>query len=198
MGQWGIRRLHSGLRVMPEAVTKPVLQRMLNRVLHSAARALPGSVSLRPALHRWRGVAVGRNVFIGDEVYLENEYPECVEIGDSSEIGLRTVILAHLRGPGRVVIGRNVWIGPCCLIASASGRTLTIGDGAVIAGACVITSDVAEGAFIRAPVAAPAGIARVPLATSTYQQFLRGLRPIRSRQAAQPPPSSDQSANGKA
>src|SRR5215469_12341119 len=78
---------------MPEVVAKPLIQRMLNRALHTAARILPGSVSLRPALHRWRGVAVSRKVFIGDEVYLENEYPECVEIGDSSEIGLRTVIL---------------------------------------------------------------------------------------------------------
>ena len=183
---------------MPEAVTKPLLQRMLNRALHTAARSLPGSVSLRPALHRLRGVAVGRNVFIGDEVYLENEYPECIEIGDSSEIGLRTVILAHLRGPGRVVIGRNVWIGPCCLIASANGRTLTIGDGAVIAGACAITADVAERAFIKAPVAAPAGIAQVPLATSTYQQFLLGLRPIRNREAPRPPQPASRSENGKA
>jgi UDP-3-O-[3-hydroxymyristoyl] glucosamine N-acyltransferase len=183
---------------MPETVTKPLLRRMLNRALHSAARSLPGSVSLRPALHRWRGVSVGRNVFIGDEVYLENEYPERIEIGDSSEIGLRTVILAHLRGPGRVVIGHNVWIGPCCLIASANGRTLTIGDGAVIAGACVITADVAERAFIKAPVAAPAGIAQVPLATSTYQQFLLGLRPVRSREAPQPPQRNNQSPNGKA
>jgi len=108
---------------MPEVVTKPLHRRMLNRVLHSAARILPGSVSVRSTLHRWRGVSVGRDVFIGEEVYLENEYPECIEIGDSTEIGLRTVILAHLRGPGRVVIGRNVWIGPCCLIASANGRT---------------------------------------------------------------------------
>jgi len=68
----------------------------------------------------------------------------------------------------------------------------------VIAGASVITADVAESAFIRAPVAAPAGIAQVPLATSTYQQFLRGLRPIRKREAQQPPQPSDQSANAKA
>jgi hypothetical protein len=73
-----------------------------------------------------------------------------------------------------------------------------IGDGAVIAGACVITADVAERAFIRAPVAAPAGVAQVPLATSTYQQFLLGLRPIRNREAPQPRPSNNQSTDGKA
>jgi hypothetical protein len=70
---------------------------------------------------------------------------------------------------------------------------LTIGDGAVIAGACVITADVAEGTFIRAPVAAPAGIAQVPLATSTYQQFLLGLRAIRNREAPQTPQPANRS-----
>jgi len=68
----------------------------------------------------------------------------------------------------------------------------------VIAGACVITADVAERAFIKAPLAAPAGIAQVPLATSTYQQFLLGLRPIRNRDAPQSSQPGNRPANGKA
>ena len=51
-----------------------------NRLLHVAARQLPGSTSVRPFLHRLRGVKIGRRVFIADDVYLENEYPERVEI----------------------------------------------------------------------------------------------------------------------
>src|SRR5262249_7048085 len=60
---------------------KNLLRRGSNRILHKLARAVPGSTTLRPALHRWRGVAIGHNVFIGDDVYLENEFPELVEIG---------------------------------------------------------------------------------------------------------------------
>jgi acetyltransferase-like isoleucine patch superfamily enzyme len=158
---------------------KPLLSRIANRILHSLARVCPGSYSVRPRLHRWRGVKVGRHVFIGEDVYLENEYPECVEIGDGCEIGLRTVIMAHLRGPGRVVIKPNVWIGPCCLIAGANGRVLTIGEGAVIGGGSVITADVPDRAFVKAPASVPAAVANVPLATATYQEFMRGLRPLR-------------------
>ncbi len=55
-----------------------------NRLLHLMARQLPGATGLRVRLHRWRGVKVGLNVFIGDEVYLENEYPERIEIQDGA------------------------------------------------------------------------------------------------------------------
>ena len=44
------------------------------------ARFLPGSTSLRPFLHKLRGVRIQGDVFIGDDVYIENEYPECIEI----------------------------------------------------------------------------------------------------------------------
>ena len=60
---------------------KPLFRRVVQRMLHFLARVLPGATSLRPLLHRWRGVSVGRDVFIGDEVYLESEYPEAIEIG---------------------------------------------------------------------------------------------------------------------
>ena len=56
----------------------------------------------------------------------------------------------------------------------------------MIAGASVITADVPEHAFMKGPAAAAVGIANVPLATSTYQNFLLGLRPIRRRETEQP------------
>jgi carbonic anhydrase/acetyltransferase-like protein (isoleucine patch superfamily) len=154
--------------------------RVSTRVLHLMARVLPGSKSLRPFLHRLRGVSIGRNVFIGDDVYLENEYPTCIEIEDDVEIGLRTVIIAHLRGPGRVVIKKAAWIGACCLISSAKGRVLTIGEGAVIGAGSVVTNDVPAFAFIKPAAPQQVATVAVPLATaSSYIAFLRGLRPVR-------------------
>ena len=52
-----------------------------NRVLHLIARNVPGC-GFRRFLHRCRGMKVGAEVFIGDDVYLENEYPERIEIQD--------------------------------------------------------------------------------------------------------------------
>lgn len=163
---------------------KSFARRVNNRVLHQLARILPGSRSVRPRLHRLRGVAIGRNVFIGDDVYIENEYPECVEVGDNVEIALRTVIIAHLRGPGGIVIERDVWIGACCLISCVSGRILTIGEGAVIGAGSVITSSVAAHAFVRPAPPEQIATAAVPLAIApSYFAFFRGLRPVRSRRA---------------
>ena len=68
------------------------LRKCLNWPLHLLARFVPGT-ALRVLFHRWRGVQIGSNVFIGDEVYLENNYPECIQIGDNVQIGIRTIII---------------------------------------------------------------------------------------------------------
>jgi acetyltransferase-like isoleucine patch superfamily enzyme len=133
-------------------------------------------------LHRWRGVRIGSNVFIGDEVYLENNYPERIEIGDNVQIGVRTIIMAHLRGPGRVVIGQDAYIGPGCVIAAANGRMLTIGTGAVVSALSVVTADVPAQAFIRGAIPEQVATARQPLATAgSYHDFVRGLAPLRAQ-----------------
>ncbi len=158
-------------------------RRALNRLLHSMARSLPGSRSLRPLLHRWRGVRVGANVFIGDEVYIENEYPERVEIESNVEVGLRTAIIAHLRGPGRVVIKQGAWIGAGCIVSSVCDRVLTIGEGAVVGAGSVITSDIPDHSFVAPAQSQRIGTASVSLATaSSYRSFFLGLRPIRRDQ----------------
>jgi carbonic anhydrase/acetyltransferase-like protein (isoleucine patch superfamily) len=178
---------------------KTVVRQVANRVLHVLARILPGATTLRPALHRLRGVKVGKGVFIGDDVYLENEYPEAVEVGDGTQIALRSVIVAHLRGPGRVVIGKDVWIGACAFISSATGRTLTIGDGAVIGACSVITADVSARAVVRPPQPERVGTAHVPLATAqSYRQFLLGLRPYRSAEGARDKDALDSPAGESA
>ena len=152
-----------------------LLRRGANRMLHKLARSAPGSTSLRCALHRLRGVAIGQNVFIGDEVYLENEFPELIDIGDGSAIGLRTVIMAHVGRPdlktglltGRVVIGKNVWIGACCFIAASPGTSLTIGDGAVIgAGSVILNKSIRSHAFVLPPMIQQVGTARVSLTSA--------------------------------
>jgi UDP-3-O-[3-hydroxymyristoyl] glucosamine N-acyltransferase len=167
---------------------KNMFRRCANRILHMAARILPGATSVRPTLHRMRGVKIGEGVFIGDDVYLENEYPEAVEIGSGTEIGLRSVIIAHFRGPGRVVIGNDVWIGACVFISSSTGRTLTIGDGAVIGAGSVVTSDVPAKAMLKPPEPLQVGIAHVPLPKArSYAHFLLGMRPTRSGEQERTP-----------
>ena len=57
-------------------MNKSLLRRCSNRVLGLLARILArGMKSAAPLLHRLRGVKITGKVFIGDDVYIENEYP---------------------------------------------------------------------------------------------------------------------------
>lgn len=161
------------------------VRRVFDRVVGLLAQVLPGATTLRPFLHRLRGVHIEHNVFIGDQVYLENEFPQCIEIKEGASVCLRTVVMAHLNWePGKVVIGKNAWIGPNCFIAAPSGRTLVIGDGAVIAACSCVTSDVDGGSFIMGPKASTVARATVPLTRDIpYHEFLRGVVPLDATEA---------------
>ncbi|MGA3175100.1 MAG: acyltransferase [Syntrophorhabdales bacterium] len=160
---------------------KSLLRRIVNRLLHIGARFLPGCTTLRPFLHKLRGVAIEGHVFIGEEVYIENEYPDCIEIKDGAQIALRATIMAHFRGSGRVVIGKDVWIGPHSLIAaSAPGQVLSIGEGAVVAAGAIVTKDVPARTFVGGVPARPIALVGVPMRlTTSYEDFKKGLAPIR-------------------
>lgn len=159
--------------------SKHIGRRVFNRLLHCMARSLPGATSLRPALHRLRGVKVGRNVFIGEDVYLENEYPEAVEIQEGAQISLRAILIAHTRGPGKIVIEQNAYLGPNTMLITSAGRTLRIGEGAVVGAGVVVGSDVAAQAFVPSAQAKAVAKVTVPLATAErMEDFVRGLVPI--------------------
>lgn len=161
---------------------KPLLRRMSNRILHLLARFSPGSTTFRPLMHRARGVKIGEGVFIGDDVYIDNEYPEAIEIQDRVQISIRAIIIAHTRGPGRLIIGKEAFIGPNSVLFCGADRVLKIGEGAVIGAGSVITRSVPPKLYV-AP-AAPQALARVriPLpVAATMEEFWSGLEMIDSR-----------------
>jgi hypothetical protein len=119
---------------------KSTLRRVLNRILEMLARFAPGATTLRPFLHSLRGVRITGRVFIGDDVYLENEYPECIEVREGAQICLRSILIAHTRGSGRIVIGKDAFLGANCVVTASPGTTPTIGDGAVVATSSVVAA----------------------------------------------------------
>jgi serine acetyltransferase len=167
-------------------MTKGLVRRAANRLLHWLARSLPGATGLRPMLHRLRGVKIGADVFIGDDVYLENEFPEVVHIERGTQISVRAIIIAHTRGAGRIIIEKNVYIGPNAVIAASSGRTLRIGEGAVVGAGVVVSTDVAPHTFVANEPARAVARVLVPLATAErMEDFIRGLIPIRPRRGSE-------------
>jgi|SRR5271166_6319399 len=161
---------------------KSALRRVFNRILGMLARFAPGATSLRPFLHKLRGVRITGRVFIGDDVYVENEYPECIEIGDGVQICLRSVLIAHTRGSGRIVIEKDVFVGANCVLIASPGATLTIGEGAVITTSTVVASDVPAHTLIGNERAKPLAKVTVPFTMETsYDRFLAGLRPLKRK-----------------
>jgi acetyltransferase-like isoleucine patch superfamily enzyme len=156
---------------------KNLPRRIFNRFLGSLARVAPGMSTVRPWLHRLRGVKIHGKIFIGEEVYLENEYPEAVEIYDGAQLALRCILIAHTRGVGKIIIGKNAFIGANCVITAAAGRTTRIGEGAVVAAGCAISSTVPDRALIGHPKYVPIATVTVPLTWDTsYEQFVWGLK----------------------
>ena len=107
--------------------------------------------SWRTVIHRWRGVNIGKGVYIGHEVMFDRVFTDQIFIGDYTSIGDRTTITAHANIPSdsrlkkiyprkimQTHIGKGVWVMPNVVIAPG----LTIGDEAVITTGSVVTKNV--------------------------------------------------------
>jgi acetyltransferase-like isoleucine patch superfamily enzyme len=161
--------------------------RIISSLLNRLAFVSPGGFSLRPRLQRWRGVSMGANVWIGQYVYVDDAHPGALSIGDNCTIGVRTTILTHLywgsgktANHGRVVIERDVFVGPHCVILP----NVRIGEGAVIQAGTVVSRNVPAHTFWGHPSAEVLATAAVPLTRQYgYPSFLMGLRPARRGRA---------------
>ena len=155
--------------------------RVLAAALGRLAMICPGGTSVRPRLQRWRGARIGRGVWLGLYVSLDELHPEALSIGDNCTIGIRTTILTHFYwGPARpvsngtVVIEDDVFIGPHCVILP----NVRIGQGAVIQAGSVVTHNVPARTLWGSQPPGPLASVTVPLTKAhSYNEFLRGLKP---------------------
>jgi acetyltransferase-like isoleucine patch superfamily enzyme len=164
-------------------LSEPRLLGARNRVLQAVAQHAPGATTLRVRLHRWRGVSIGDGTFIGTDALIETSYPHLVVIGANVAIGIRSIIIAHFRGPTpqrpTVRIEDDAFIGPGVIILP----NVTIGRGAVVAAGSVVTKSVAPLTMVQGNPAQPVGRCGVALGMKTpLDEFLRKLRPIERRE----------------
>jgi acetyltransferase-like isoleucine patch superfamily enzyme len=131
------------------------LHSVLNRLLHAAARYLPMYPGWRVSLHRLRGVKVGRRVFIGSDVFIDNTYPESITIEDDVTIISRSFIIGHNFIPRHLATAlareddapkrgvrfkKGCYIGAQCIILPG----VTIGECAVVGAGSIVTGDIPE------------------------------------------------------
>ena len=160
-----------------------MIRAVISRVLQKIAFFSPGGYKLRPWLHKLRGVKISKGVWIGQLVYIDEAHPENVTIKENVGIALRTTIFAHYfyhgrKGldtkPGNVVIEKNVFIGPHCLILP----NVIIGEGSVIMAGSVVSKNVPPHVLWGPPQASALAKVTRPLAGGNYENFLLGLRQL--------------------
>jgi acetyltransferase-like isoleucine patch superfamily enzyme len=154
-----------------------VVRHILQWLLRGLDFISPVGDSLRPLLHRLRGVKIGKRVWISLHVYIDSLYPRAIIIGDDCVIGLRTSIIAHLDDfIGPVIIEKGVFVGPHCVILP----NVRIGENSVIRSGTVVSQNVPPNTLWGTPNAGPIAKVTVPLIRNVtpYRDFLSGLRPI--------------------
>lgn len=127
---------------------KVIFRRLITLVLQDIAFFAPWP--MRSYLHRARGVKIGKDVFLGSLVVLDDTYPEYITVEDHVQVSAGAKIVTHDssfhnvfagRLPtyiGPVVIKQHAYIGSDALILPG----VTIGESAIIGAGAVVKSDV--------------------------------------------------------
>lgn len=168
-------------------MSENIISGLKNRLLQLFALYAPGAMTLRVNMNRWRGVHIGKDVFIGTDVLLETSYPWLISIGNRVNIGMRTTIIGHFHHPEDRVLNRKtvkptvriedeVYIGPGVIILP----NVTIGKGAVVSAGSVVTRNIPPLVLARGNPAEPVARCGISLnfLKADVKEFYLKLRPI--------------------
>jgi acetyltransferase-like isoleucine patch superfamily enzyme len=109
---------------------------------------------IRPILWRWMGAKVGKDCFIGYEVWVDLTNTELIEMEDHVHIANRCLLLCHQRDLSDYHIGddyaklgyhkRKIVLKKGCLIGMNSMVMpgVTIGEGAIVGAGSLVTKDI--------------------------------------------------------
>ena len=125
-----------------------IIRKLKNHILALWAFNCPLN-SLRVLFHKWRGVNIGKNVFIGLHCTLDNAWPEYIYLEDNCSLNGDVYILTHstsIKGLGdnfessvkSVIIKEKAWIG----IRSTILPGVIIGEEAIVSAGCVVNKSV--------------------------------------------------------
>ena len=146
---------------------------LINRCLQIFARLVPGAMTARVYLNRWRGVNIGRDVWIGYDSIIETSHPHLVTIGDRVAVGIGTTIIAHNREQRGVVIEEDAVLGPGVIVLP----NVTIGRGAIVTAGSVGTKPVPPKTMVQGNPVRPIATVEVPLRVDvSVKEFAKGLR----------------------
>lgn len=115
-----------------------IFRAVFNRLINMLARALPMFPAMRVFLHRLRGVTIGKRVFVGIDVLIDDADPWGVVIEDDVTVLARAILLAHAYYPRHLQK----------ILAEASGkRGLTLKQGAYVGVGAILLPGVTVGEY---------------------------------------------------
>ncbi|HMK47933.1 MAG TPA: acyltransferase [Methanocella sp.] len=130
---------------------KYYLSYIKNWTLQSVAKVSPHP-GLAATLQRHRGVKVGKHVYIGPGVTIDEIYPGLITIEDYVSIGMKTLVFAHSnptcsheikqRYYPRIVkptiFKKGAWVAPGTIVLCG----VTIGENSIVGAGSVVIKDV--------------------------------------------------------
>ena len=156
-------------------VKENIFRGFRNRLFQHLARILPGARSLRVSLHRWRGVHIGKEVWIGYDVILDTSRPHLITIEDGASLSMRVTVIAHFRETQGVKIEQGAFIGPGAILLP----NVTVGRGAVVTAGSVVSQSVPPMTIVQGNPAVAIATCGIPLSSEvTLKEFSRRLKPL--------------------
>jgi len=131
------------------------VRKIRNTLLMLAAYACPSN-RWRIRMHRWRGVSIGKHVYVGMFCFFDNLYPEYIVIEDNASVNAGSMILTHFNPMRRfepilkarvapVVIGE----GTIVAIRSTILPGVTTGKYSIVSAGSVVEKSVPEYTLVR-------------------------------------------------
>jgi len=126
-----------------------------SRTLNALSRYLPMLPSMRVFLQRLRGVKIGKNVFIGADVYFDESYPKLITIESNVAILVGSILIAHSTIPKHhknilkeknkgLLIKKGAYLGARSVILPGT----VIGKNSIVAAGSVVTKDVPDNSIV--------------------------------------------------
>ena len=124
------------------------LRLVLNYVVVYACKHLP-SLTLKRWIFRRLGMRLGRGVTIASGVTLDYFFPELIDIGENTIIGMDAMLLTHEFIHDRFRSG-TTRIGANCLVGANSTvlAGVTLGDGTTVSAMSLVHKGTPPGAFV--------------------------------------------------
>lgn len=110
----------------------------------------------RVKMHRWRGVNIGKNVYIGQHCTIDNAYPEFIYIEDNVSLAGDVTVLAHSNPYAHfspiveskvapILIKEGAWIG----VKSVILLGVTVGEKSIVSAGTVVDKNVPDYTLVK-------------------------------------------------